>query len=95
MSSLRGQANQGLYLAKILLAAWQRDLDAESLPARAVGEAYLPAMRLHLRRAYGWFLLEISRPDQAPPEPPSTTSELPDVGTGKAVPPEIRECAIL
>ena len=26
-----------------------RDLDAESLPARAVGEAYLPAMRLHLR----------------------------------------------
>ncbi len=95
MSSLRGQANQGLYLAKIMLAAWQRDLDAQQLPARALGEAYLPAVRLHLRRAYGWFLLEICRPDQAPAEPPTYTSELPDIVAGKAVPPEIRECAIL
>ena len=79
MSSLRGQANQGLYLAKILLGAWQRDLDAQQLPAKALGAAYLPAVRLHLRRAYGWFLLEISRPDQAPVEPPTCTSKLPHV----------------
>jgi hypothetical protein len=95
MSTLRGQANQGLYLARILLTAWQRDLEAQQLPVTAVTQAYLPAVRQHLRRAYGWFLLEITRPDQVPAAPPTCTSELPAVAAGKAVPPEVRECAIL
>lgn len=95
MSTLRGQANQSLYLAKILLQAWQRDLADEQVAARALCQAYLPAMRLHLQRAYGWFLLEISRPDQVPASPPGSTDELPGITEGKALPPEIRECGLL
>ena len=95
MSSARGQANHALYLAGILIDAWRRDLEAESVATVTLTQAYLPAVRSHLTRAYGWFLLEISRPDQPPPEPPTCTGELPEVVTGKAVPPEIRECAIL
>lgn len=91
MSSARGQANHALYLAKILLAAWRRDLAAESIAARTLAQAYLPAVRAHLSAAYGWFLLEIIRPGALPDKPPRRLAELPEIAQGKAVPGEIRE----
>jgi hypothetical protein len=95
VSSARGQANQALYLARILLAAWRRDLEAESVAAVTLTGAYLPGVRQHLIDAYGWFLLEITRPGALPGQPPRSLSELPEVAEGvaegKALPGEIRE----
>ena len=91
MSSARGQANHAPYRANILLAAWRRDLDEQSVAARTLAQTYLPAVRLHLNAAYGWFLLEITRPGSLPDNPPRCLAELPDIATGKAVPGEIRE----
>ena len=91
MGSARGQANQALYLGKVLLAAWRRDLAAESVAAVTLTQAYLPAVREHLCRAYGWFLLEITRPGALPENPPASLAELPDIADGKAVPGEILE----
>ena len=92
MSSARGQANHALYLARILLAAWRRDLDAQSVAAVTLTQTYLPAVRLHLRNAYGWFLLEITRPGALPARPPQSVSELPEIADGKALPGEVLEC---
>lgn len=91
MSSARGHANHALYLARILLAAWRRDIEAESVAAVTLTAAYLPAVRAHLASAYGWFLLEITRPGALPDNPPRGVYELPEIGAGKALPGEIRE----
>ncbi|TDG13759.1 hypothetical protein E2F43_09590 [Seongchinamella unica] len=91
MSSARGQANHALYLAKILLAAWRRELAAESISAVTLAQAYLPGVRGHLGHAYGWFLLEIIRPGALPEQPPASLAELPEIAEGKAVPGEIVE----
>ena len=91
MSSARGQANHAIYLARLLLAAWRRDLAEEATAARTLTQAYLPAVRAHLGSAYGWFLLEITRPGALPDKPPRALSELPEIVEGKAVPGEIRE----
>jgi hypothetical protein len=91
VSSARGHANHALYLARILLAAWRRDLDAESVAAVTLTSAYLPGVRGHLADAYGWFLLEITRPGALPDKPPRCLSDLPRIAEGKALPGEIRE----
>ena len=91
MSSARGQANHALYLARILLAAWRRDLNAESVANVTLTQAYLPAIREHLALAYGWFLLEITRPGALPETPPGCVAQLPGIVEGKAIPGEIRE----
>jgi hypothetical protein len=91
MSSARGQANHALYLARILIEAWQRDSAAESVAATTLAQAYVPAIRAHLTAAYGWFLLEITRPGTLPEQPPRSIDELPQTATGKALPGEIRE----
>jgi len=91
MSSARGKANQCLYLARILIAAWRRDVDAEVIPASVLTQAFLPCVHGHLRDAYGWFLLEITRPGAIPDNPPACIDALPQVAAGKAVPPEVRE----
>ncbi|MEH6588178.1 MAG: hypothetical protein V7720_16595 [Halioglobus sp.] len=91
MSSARGQANHALYLARILNAAWRRDLEVETVAAVTLTQAYLPAIRQHLGDAYGWFLLEITRPGGLPVEPPRRVAELPEVVDGKSVPGELVE----
>ncbi|EEB80027.1 hypothetical protein GPB2148_3878 [marine gamma proteobacterium HTCC2148] len=91
MSSARGQANHALYLARILLAAWRRDLAAEAVATITLTQTFLPAVRLHLRHAYGWFLVEITRPGGLPFQPPQCVAELPEVADGKAVPGELLE----
>ncbi|MEP5569006.1 MAG: hypothetical protein ABJN62_14295 [Halioglobus sp.] len=91
MSSARGQANHALYLARILLAAWRQDLSAESVASVTLTQAYMPAVRFHLGRAYGWFLIEVTRPGGLPSDPPRSVAELPEVVAGKAVPGELKE----
>lgn len=91
MSSTRGQANQALYLARVLLAAWRQGLEEQSVPGTILTRAYLPAVRSHLTNAYGWFLLEITRPGGMPATPPRSTQELPEMAQGKALSGEVRE----
>ena len=91
MSSARGQANHALYLARILLSAWRRDLSAESVASVTLTQAYMPAVQRHLGRAYGWFLIEVTRPGGLPSDPPLSVAELPEVVAGKAVPGELKE----
>ncbi|MEJ2531536.1 MAG: hypothetical protein P8Y92_07030 [Halioglobus sp.] len=95
MSSARSHANHRLYLARILLDCWRDALDGERVPAVTLSQAFGEAVREHLVAAYGWFLLEITRPEPVPPHPPRGCSELPAVAAGKAVPGEIRELAQL
>ena len=91
MSSSRGRANHSLYLAKILLAAWRRELDELSLPHRVLCQAYLPGVRSHLLEAYGWFLLDIVGSTELPLSPPQSCDALPELAPGKAMPGEIME----
>lgn len=95
MSSARGLANHHLYLARILLGAWQRDIRAEDIPARTLVQAYAPGCHRHLRLAYGWFLLAILAPDELPPEPPAAVAALPERPAGQVLPAEIKEFALL
>ena len=95
MSSLRGQANHGLYLAQLLLAAWRRDLAAEDIPASVLAQAFGPGIRGHLLDAYGWFLLDLQKPAQPPATPPRSVTALAPVAPGKAAPAEIAEFARL
>ena len=91
MSSARGQANQKLYLARILLTAWRDALAAQQLPVQVLTEAFLPAIRQHLGDAYGWFLLEVSGSDAVGQPLPHNCGDLPAPAEGKVVAGEIRE----
>ncbi|MEH6582871.1 MAG: DUF6586 family protein [Halioglobus sp.] len=91
MASPRPQANQKLYLARIVAASWRRELTAELIPATVLAQAFDGAARDHLRAAYGWFLLEIMQSETLPEIPPSSCADLPTLAEGKAVPGEIRE----
>ena len=92
MSAARGNANQALYLAKILLKSWADELERAQVPASTLQQAFLPGIRAHLTKAYGWFLLEI-RALEAPDagQPPVRCGELPEIPAGKAIPGELRE----
>ncbi|GAB3272062.1 DUF6586 family protein [Parahaliea aestuarii] len=95
MSSPRGLANHHLYLARLVLTAWQRDAAAAEVPAGTLVAAFGPACHQHLLRAYGWFLLAISSPAEVPTAPPTRVSELPPPPQGRAVPAELREFQLL
>lgn len=91
MTTARGQANQKLYLARVLLTAWREALVAQQLPAQVLTQAFLPAIRQHLVDAYGWFLLEISGSDATSLQLPRSCGDLPAPAEGKVVAGEIRE----
>lgn len=92
MSIARANANQALYLAKILLSAWRRDSDAAEVADASLRQAYLPAVRMHLVHAYGWFLLEVRGEElSAGMAPPAGVAELPEISAGRAVAGELRE----
>jgi hypothetical protein len=95
MSSLRGQANHALYLGRLLLQAWEQARRAESVPANTLAQAFGPAVREHLLTAYGWFLLDLQKPAQLPPQPPHSVADLPPAAPGKAQPAEVAEFAQL
>ncbi len=91
MSSARARANHHLYLARTLLRGWQREADDEVVPGSVLSQAYLPGVREHLVLAYGWFLLEITRPEPLPAQPPRSVAQLPPLAQGKSLPGEARE----
>jgi hypothetical protein len=91
MSSARALANHHLYLARLVLGAWQRERVAEQVPPTTLDAAFAPGCHAHLVAAYGWFLLAIVAADDSPGPPPSRVAELPPQPAGKAVPAEIRE----
>lgn len=91
MPRTRGAANQSLYRARLLLAAWDRSR-SEPIPEAQLHGAFYPAVRLHLREAYGWFLLAVSGVAEAPVSSlPSSTASLPSPEPGKARMPEVAE----
>lgn len=89
----RGLANHRLYLARLVLDAWERDRLAQAVPARTLDQAYAPGVREHLIAAYGYFLNHVLDPTGATGEdgPPRCCAELPEQIAGKALPGEIRE----
>lgn len=91
MSGYRAQANHRLYLARLLLQAWEEGLAQQRVPAWTLAQAFEPAVCDHLADAYGWFLLEIAQPEPAPPEPPRCCADLPEPPAGKMPAPELRE----
>lgn len=92
MSSARGQANHHLYLARLLLDAWGPAREAGELRVTLVDQAWAPAVRLHLRLAWGWFLLSLAQPAQWPEEFPACCDDLPAPPAGRSLPGELGEC---
>ena len=96
MPRTRGAANQSLYHARIALSAWDQARDADRHSDAQLTATFLPAVQLHLKQAYGWFLLAASGKESADwSELPETTAELAEPDAGKSVPPELREFSIL
>ena len=92
MSGPRGNANQALYLAKILLTSWADEQARAQVSAATLQQAFLPGVKAHLATAYGWFLLEICDLDATDSHnPPACCAQLPAIPAGKAVPGEVRE----
>lgn len=87
----RARANQALYLAKIVLWAWQRELERQDTPARVLTQAFHGAAREHLVAAYGWFLLSVSRSVAPAHGLPRSCGELPPMPEGRVFPGEINE----
>ena len=90
-SSARGRANHKLYLARIVLHAWQSALDSEDIPANTLGQAFYRPVREHLIGAYGCFLLALCHLDELQQYPPRSCAELPELPQGRAVPGEVYE----
>jgi hypothetical protein len=87
----RARANHALYLAKIILSAWQRELERQDTPARVLTQAFHGAAREHLIAAYGWFLLSISQGGAPADGLPRSCDELPPMPEGRVFPGEINE----
>ena len=92
MSNPRGLANHSLYMARLLLAAWETAQTAAVAPVNAIDAAFAPAVRLHLLDAYGWFLLATLRVTQLPALPPHRVADLAPQAPGISRPAEISEC---
>ncbi|MEM1402406.1 MAG: hypothetical protein AAGG55_03670 [Pseudomonadota bacterium] len=96
MPRTRGAANQSLYRARIALEAWDQARDASRHADAQLTATFLPAVQLHLKQAYGWFILAVSGRETADwSELPGSTDQLAAPDAGKSVPPELREFALL
>lgn len=89
-------ANQSLYRARIVLAAWDSQRNDNARPSQHLIEAFLPAVRLHLRDAYGWFLLSVSGMEEGGAQRPvESVQALPTPEAGRMQAPELAEFAKL
>ena len=91
MSVARARANHALYLGKIVIGAWRRELAREDVPAATLAQAFHAGAHNHLLAAYGWFLLAVSQAEVPPQGPPRCCEELPPMPAGRLYPPEINE----
>jgi hypothetical protein len=87
----RARANHALYLAKIVLSAWRRELQRQDIPATVLTQAFHGAAREHLTAAYGWFLLALSQGDSPARGLPRCCDDLPPMPEGRVFPGEINE----
>ncbi|MDP5053698.1 MAG: hypothetical protein NWP69_07910 [Congregibacter sp.] len=96
MSRTRGEANSALYRARILLEAWDTMRSGSTHTSTALLEGFLPAVRLHLMDAYGWFLLSVAGVEESSQiAVPRSTRDLPPTAPGKSPAPELGEFAQL
>ncbi|MFK7978073.1 MAG: DUF6586 family protein [Halioglobus sp.] len=95
MTAARGNANQSLYLAKIVLDAWAAAKATQEIAEAVLEQAFLPGVREHIITAYGWFLLESAGFDDWRDAPPTSVTGLPSVAEGKATSGELREFQLL
>lgn len=70
MSSARGLANLSIYHAAVQQRLLAAELAREDVPAHILLEGIGRAIQLHLREAYGWFLVELAGLDELPLRPP-------------------------
>ncbi|GAB5414068.1 MAG: hypothetical protein Cons2KO_16710 [Congregibacter sp.] len=92
----RGKANESLHFARVILRAWDLARDSGRDSAGSVRGAFMPAVRLHLREAYGWFLLAVSGEETSVLEfPPACVDDLDSPPAGRMPPPELNEFALL
>ena len=95
MARTRGAANLALYRARLVIGAWER-AHSEPIPPAQLSGAFLPVVRLHLRDAYGWFLLAVSGVEEAPGlSLPQCVNDLPPPEDGVALVPELAEFRLL
>lgn len=87
----RGLANLALFRARILLDAWAQAQGSRN--DTDLNGAFAPAVRLHLLRAYGWFLLAVSGADvqEQPERLPASARDVPAPPEGQARAPELQE----
>ena len=96
MATARGFANHAIYMARVLLDAWESELAGGSeLSPEVLNAAFAPAVRLHLIDAYGWLLLEAIKAQPLPDHPPHGVGELPTQKKGLAVAELVEEFARL
>ena len=88
-------ANQNLYYANILLAAWRRSLSEQESSAAQINQAFGSAVQARLLDGYGWLLLTACRIRHAPDRPPHSVDDLPPLPTGLVRPAEVQACAQL
>ena len=91
-ASGRAQANQALYLARIVLAAWRHCLEQRDVPAQTLALAFQAGVQQHLVAAYGWFLLHASGQQAPPGGLPRGCEDLSPAAPGVVFPGEINEC---
>lgn len=92
----RGKANESLHFARVLLRAWDVSREHSADSPRAVRAAFMPAVKLHLEHAYGWFLMAVSGEDTTnEPTPPFRVASLRPPPAGRMAAPELSEFALL
>lgn len=102
MAGNRAFANQALFQARILLDVWEFSLASQGQGQQrhsheSLASAFRPAVLLHLRRAYGWYLLEIAGEDSQEDTAalPDSSASVPEPPAGRMRAPELREFALL
>jgi hypothetical protein len=84
-----------MYMASIVLTAWDSAMKASTAAAPAIDAAFAPAVRLHLLDAYGWQLLACNRVTGLPLKPPHCVATMPLLAEGIEVAPEVKEFQLL
>ena len=95
MSQAQSYANDSMYMASIVLTAWDSAMKASAVAAPALDAAFAPAVRLHLLDAYGWQLLACNRVTGLPLNPPHCVAAMPLLADGIEVAPEVKEFRLL
>ena len=95
MSQAQSFANHSMYMASIVLTAWDSAMRESALSAPVLDAAFAPAVRLHLLDAYGWQLLACNRVTGLPLKPPHYVAAIPLLAEGIEVAPEVKEFRLL